>query len=439
MEKISNESKDIQANLLKLINIFENDFQRSQAQSIDFELKLQHQKEKIACDVSWRSQMAKLNGENVSLNIQMESLVQENERIKLEFQKLFNSIKMTRVQHQQEFNELTKNFNQKSYAYGDVRAKNQDLLMTIFELKAKLKLAKKGKNVNTKFEKYVTLEKLICVTPLNNNKDLKAKIVSKVEVKIDKSKLVTSSSTQKNEQGQKMNANVIARGMYRSKKSLIYIPVVMKSRFSVATPPKATNKVSRATSLTLESRQSRSLSTYMKNKIETSRKWQKWFENQSSFNWSPKSTTAQKSPSVSKSSPSVRTNSKTPVSTQKWVAKLSTPPSKFVSCDAGTFRFRNDSFTAITGYGDHVHRNLTICHMYYVEGLRYNLFSIKQFCDGDLEVDFRSNTCYVQNLEGGDLLTGSRDYNLYTIFNSEMAASSPVCLMSKATSTKSWL
>ncbi|GKC56287.1 hypothetical protein Tco_1083885 [Tanacetum coccineum] len=141
MEKISNESKDIQANLLKRIKILENEFQRSQAQSIDFELKLQHQKKQTTCDIFWKSQMAQLNGENVSLNIQIESLVQENESIKVEFQNLFNSIKATRVQHQQEVNELIENVNQKTYAYGDVRAKNQDLLMTISKLKAKLKLA----------------------------------------------------------------------------------------------------------------------------------------------------------------------------------------------------------------------------------------------------------------------------------------------------------
>nr|GEV32967.1 retrovirus-related Pol polyprotein from transposon TNT 1-94 [Tanacetum cinerariifolium] len=52
---------------------------------------------------------------------------------------------------------------------------------------------------------------------------------------------------------------------------------------------------------------------------------------------------------------------------------------------------------------------------------------------------FRSKTCYVRNLEGGDLLTGGRESNLYTISISDMAASSPVYLMSKATSTKSWL
>ncbi|GKE67264.1 integrase, catalytic region, zinc finger, CCHC-type containing protein, partial [Tanacetum coccineum] len=71
--------------------------------------------------------------------------------------------------------------------------------------------------------------------------------------------------------------------------------------------------------------------------------------------------------------------------------------------------------------------------------LGHNLFSVGQFCDGDLDVAFRSKTCYVRNLEGDDLLTGDRESNLYTISISDMAASSPICLMSKATLTKSWL
>ncbi|GKB00475.1 integrase, catalytic region, zinc finger, CCHC-type containing protein, partial [Tanacetum coccineum] len=111
----------------------------------------------------------------------------------------------------------------------------------------------------------------------------------------------------------------------------------------------------------------------------------------------------------------------------------------FVEKFMGTVRFGNENFAAITGYGDYIHGNITICHVYYVEGLGYNLFSVGQFCDGDLEVAFRSKTCYVRNLEGDDLLTGRCDSNLYTISISDMAASSPICLVSKATSTKSWL
>ncbi|GJS21698.1 retrovirus-related pol polyprotein from transposon TNT 1-94 [Tanacetum coccineum] len=105
----------------------------------------------------------------------------------------------------------------------------------------------------------------------------------------------------------------------------------------------------------------------------------------------------------------------------------------------GTVRFGNDHFASITIYGDYVQGNLTICHVYNVEGLIHDLFSVGQFCDGDLEVAFLTNTCYVRNLEGEDLLTDYRDSNLYTISISEIAASSLIFLISKATSTKSWL
>nr|GEY19104.1 integrase, catalytic region, zinc finger, CCHC-type, peptidase aspartic, catalytic [Tanacetum cinerariifolium] len=77
LEKSSRDSKDIQANLLKRIKIFKNDFKRSQAQSINFELKLQHQKEKMACDVSWKSKLSTIHDENVLLKTQVDSVVQK--------------------------------------------------------------------------------------------------------------------------------------------------------------------------------------------------------------------------------------------------------------------------------------------------------------------------------------------------------------------------
>ncbi|GJU38803.1 retrovirus-related pol polyprotein from transposon TNT 1-94 [Tanacetum coccineum] len=69
---------------------------------------------------------------------------------------------------------------------------------------------------------------------------------------------------------------------------------------------------------------------------------------------------------------------------------------------------------------------MAMSHVYYIEGLGHSLFSVGQFCDGDLEVAFRSKTCYVHNLEGDDLLTSARELNLYTISISDMAASSPM-------------
>ncbi|GJY62889.1 hypothetical protein Tco_0464349 [Tanacetum coccineum] len=50
----------------------------------------------------------------------------------------------------------------------------------------------------------------------------------------------------------------------------------------------------------------------------------------------------------------------------------------FIEKFMGTVRFGNDNFAAITGYGDYLHGNITICHVYYVEGLGHNLFSVGQ-------------------------------------------------------------
>ncbi|GKB51082.1 retrovirus-related pol polyprotein from transposon TNT 1-94, partial [Tanacetum coccineum] len=57
----------------------------------------------------------------------------------------------------------------------------------------------------------------------------------------------------------------------------------------------------------------------------------------------------------------------------------------------------------------------------------------------DLEVAFWKNTCFTQNLEGVDLLSDSQDTKLYTISLDDMLKTSLICLLSKASKTKSWL
>ncbi|GJS30840.1 retrovirus-related pol polyprotein from transposon TNT 1-94 [Tanacetum coccineum] len=111
----------------------------------------------------------------------------------------------------------------------------------------------------------------------------------------------------------------------------------------------------------------------------------------------------------------------------------------FVHKFLGTVRFRNDQIAKITGYGDYQMGNVTISRVYYVEGLGHNLFFVGQFCDSDLEVAFRKHTYYIRNLEGVDLLKGSRSSNLYTLSLEDMMLSSLICLLSKASKTKSWL
>ncbi|GKB43070.1 integrase, catalytic region, zinc finger, CCHC-type containing protein [Tanacetum coccineum] len=104
-----------------------------------------------------------------------------------------------------------------------------------------------------------------------------------------------------------------------------------------------------------------------------------------------------------------------------------------------SFKFGNDHAEKILGYGDYHIGNVTISRVYYVEGPGHNLFSVRQFCDSNLEVAFRQHTCFIRNLEGDDLLIRYRGNNLYTLSLRDMMTSSPICLLSKCSKTKSWL
>ncbi|GJR76639.1 retrovirus-related pol polyprotein from transposon TNT 1-94 [Tanacetum coccineum] len=98
----------------------------------------------------------------------------------------------------------------------------------------------------------------------------------------------------------------------------------------------------------------------------------------------------------------------------------------FVDKLLGTVKFGNDHVAKILGYGDYHIGNVTMSRVYYVEGLRHNLFSVGQFCDSNLEVAFPQHTCFIRNLEGVDLLTGSRGNNLCTLSLGDMMASTSI-------------
>ncbi|GJW21989.1 integrase, catalytic region, zinc finger, CCHC-type containing protein [Tanacetum coccineum] len=301
----------------------------------------------MACDVSWKSKLSIINDANVLLKTQVDFVVKERENIKLEYQKLFNSIKATWTQHQKDLDEVIEHVNQKTYAYADVRAQNQDLFITIFELKNKLQTVDKGKIVNTKFDKSETSRTLLCVTPLPKNIEC---VESSNSVRRQKSKATKSKDRVLKSKTDKDHMHMFGRCQV--------IQIVLWIVNS-------------------------GCSKHMTGNLQLLR--------------------------------------------------------NFVEKFLRTIRFGNDHFAAIIGYRDYVQGNLTLCHVYYLEGLGHSLFSVRKFCDGDLEAAFHLNTCYVLNLEGDDFLIGSRDSNLYTISIFEMVASSQVCLMSRATSTKSWL
>nr|GEW98206.1 retrovirus-related Pol polyprotein from transposon TNT 1-94 [Tanacetum cinerariifolium] len=111
----------------------------------------------------------------------------------------------------------------------------------------------------------------------------------------------------------------------------------------------------------------------------------------------------------------------------------------FVEKFLGTVKFRNDQIAHILGYGDLVQGAVTIKRVYYVERLNDNIFFIGQFSDADLEVAFRKSTCFICDLKGNDLLTGSRGMDSYLITLQDTNSLNPICLMAKATSSQAWL
>ncbi|GJS30960.1 integrase, catalytic region, zinc finger, CCHC-type containing protein [Tanacetum coccineum] len=399
----------------KHINILENDVQRCQKQSLDFELQLQHEREKrkcksslkSVCETSWISKMETLESENVSLDSKVQSLIKERNNVKTEYKKLFDSIKKTRTQSQGEVIELVAHVTQKTHDYAAVRAENQDLLIIIYELKAKLKNVENykvevssrtnkkqdvaSKNVvlntivtNDEIKNALIAKNVLCVTCAKNvliqcHANCLAKYKLNVRSKVRRALFTTPRTVTST---LKHTTHVVSKTRFSVRivqsKTVDITPVVSKAKIDTVTPLSDKHKASKAFTV-----RNNSLSNYMKNKIRTSRMWQKWW---------------------------------------------------FI----GTVRFENDHFAAITGYGDYVQGNIMIYHVYYVERLGHNLFNVGQLCDSDLEVTFFLKTCYVRNLEGDDMLTGDRESNLY-ISIPDMVASSPVCLMSKASSTKAWL
>ncbi|GKB97687.1 retrovirus-related pol polyprotein from transposon TNT 1-94 [Tanacetum coccineum] len=103
----------------------------------------------------------------------------------------------------------------KTYAYGSIRAENQNLLSTISELKTRLEKVEKDKSVNTKFDKTNGSQSLLCVTPLNKHAFQKKMDVSKREENHVVSKPVTLQTSSTKQKGTNQNKNVIKPGMYR--------------------------------------------------------------------------------------------------------------------------------------------------------------------------------------------------------------------------------
>ncbi|GJW52091.1 hypothetical protein Tco_0093442 [Tanacetum coccineum] len=148
----------------------------------------------------------------------------------------------------------------------------------------------------------------------------------------------------------------------------------------------------------------------------------------SRYKWKPKS------PIVN-----VNTNVSMPLGNESRIANTLEPMTLMCSNLSNNPLYSN-SFAAHRDIS--IHRRLWVpdeksqaSKVYYVKGLNHNLFSIGQFCDADLEVAFWKSTCYIRDLKGNDLLTGSHGTDLYSITFQEISTPNLICLMAKATSS----
>ncbi|GKB62769.1 integrase, catalytic region, zinc finger, CCHC-type containing protein [Tanacetum coccineum] len=442
--------------------------------------------------------MEKLEDENVSLDFTVQSLIKERDNAKMEYKKkkkkkknkLFDSIKG----HVSKLNwicELIVYVSETiTYAYGAILDENQNLLTTISELKKRLEKAEKGKSVNTKFDKTNGFQSLLCVTPLNKQAFKKKSDVPKTEETNVVSKPVTLQTSPTKQTRANQNTNVIRPGMYRVVTTQESQTSKTKSALS------STSRVRRLTSrdshvahnvLDNSKKEKKNVAVYVrKNKQEDVIPNKENVIDVDVANASKAKTllciSCMKNvlipchdKCVAKHKLNVRSNIRRTFSTNSRSPKSSettfvAPKTRFSEkktqsktldttfvvskskIDVESASKAKDKVVQIvlwvvdSGCSKHMTGDRSLLRNFIEKfmgtvrfGLGHNLFSVGQFYDGDLEVAFRSNTCYVRNLEGDDLLTGGRDSNLYTISISDMAASSPVCLMSKATSTKSWL
>ncbi|GKA92088.1 integrase, catalytic region, zinc finger, CCHC-type containing protein [Tanacetum coccineum] len=339
---------------------------------------------KNICETSWISKMEKLESENVSLEFQVQSLIKERENVKSEYQKLFDSIKKTRTQTQVEINELIEHVNQKTYAYAEVRAQNQDLLITISELKAKMqKIEKelgmykvtKQKETNTKRDKSVLPSTRLSVAssvkrPLNTDSPLKNSVLSntkksskkvKVSVRTNKMTYVASKNVVSNK---KIVTDMDVENALKAK-DVLYVSCAKNVLIPCHDQHLANNK------LNVHSKVRRALFTtprIVKSKLEDTTPV---VSKTRFFVKTTQSKSLDTNPVVSKT----KIAAVTPLSAKNKVVQIvlwivDSGCSKHMTGDQsllkifvekfmGTVHFGNDHFAAITGYGDYVQSNIT--------------------------------------------------------------------------------
>ncbi|GKA95967.1 retrovirus-related pol polyprotein from transposon TNT 1-94 [Tanacetum coccineum] len=383
----------------------------------------------------------KLKDENVSLEFQVLNYAKENAHLKTTYKNLFDSINVTWAQTKIITDSLQDKLNDKIYENAKLRAK-------LFDKDSEQKDTTKGTSANTKFANQSTSGiKLYSVTPLP-----KTQFVPKVVEMIDLSKQVTSNSVPTTKESKVIkNDKVIAPGMFRINPSKTsreenFVPInkakasVMKKSITVSQPHVITKKDVNSNSNGLSS-------TGVDNTAKTRRP-------------KPRSNTKNdRVPYASKGS-CIKNNEVEVEEHHRNLLLSKNKKHKSSECNNIKINIRIDKSEVVCGMckqclitSNHDKHKPKVKKTKKVESkerlaspkprkpriyLRWSatggLFDLK----GKL-IESSDSECQSDSSTGVDLVKGNRATNLYTINLHEMASVSPICLMARTTSTKSWL
>ncbi|GKD85380.1 hypothetical protein Tco_1356534 [Tanacetum coccineum] len=324
---------------------------------------------------------------NIELEHRVTKLIAENEHLKQTYKQLYDSIKPLRVQAKEHVESLVNQLNQKSVEITDLNAQLQEKDKNnrethIYYLQHTMEQAAILREIVEQSKSLNPLDSVSYSALSRSTKSSRSK--STDNTKNDRILQISSSTQKKN----KVEAHSrIVNSMFDARHELCFLEFVFdmnassKSKSIKKAKKKeewkptgkvitATNKVPFREPIPLEVIAQESIVT----KVYTRR---------------PKVPNT----NGSYSKPKIAKSNKTEPGTSRGSNTLVAPSSSSVDLS-------KDHISKIIGYGDYQIGNIIISRVYYVEGLRHNLFSVGQFCDLDLEVAFRKHTCFVRNLEG---------------------------------------
>ncbi|GJW93706.1 retrovirus-related pol polyprotein from transposon TNT 1-94 [Tanacetum coccineum] len=360
--------------------LFELNELKAQSQEKDTVIKKLKERIKVLSGIKnedkIKQELEEIETINIELDHRVTKLIAENEHLKQTYKQLYDSIKPARIRSKEQCDDLINQVNLKSVEISDLNASLQEKVLVITALKNDLRKLKGKALVDNDVTKHPSDPEML-----------------KIDVEPITPKLLNKQTAHSAYIKHTQEEATILRDLVEHVKSKYPLDQSLESACRITTTTEV--PLRKPTALGNETPKPVVTLVYSRKPMN------------SQTNVPVSKPKVIKYVSANKNEPS-----------KSWGSIVSDVPSSSLD--------ECRSSKLFSGYGDYQIGNVMISRVYYVEGLGHNLFSVGQFCDSNLEVAFRQHTCFIRNLEGVDLLTGSRGNNLYTLSLGDMMASSPI-------------